>query len=100
MNHMELSAAVHEIGLQYGSRDTHTSEELSVGRKGRETPYYYAQVWFSRGEPTDCVCVGGDDAETTLAKLGERLLDRLRTDKTMHPMARHAAMLMAAEVAS
>jgi hypothetical protein len=100
MTHAELSVAVHELGIRYGSHDTHTSECLTVGRKGAEAPYYYAQVWFSRAQE-DCVGAMGT-AEGALRQLREKLFERGRIDlaKPMHPMARHAAMLMAAEVES
>ena len=101
MNHLELSAAVHELGLQYGSHDTHTSECLTVGRRGRDLPYYYAQVWFSR-EAKDCVGVMGSTPEEALSALRAGLDERIGVGSAtpMHPMARHAALLMAAEVQS
>jgi len=98
VNHLELSAAVHELGLQYGSRDTHTSECLTVGQRHRD-PYYYAQVWFSR-DGNDVASTMGDSADETLENLRVALFERLRDDTTLHPVARHAAMLMAAEVVS
>jgi hypothetical protein len=97
MTHLALSAAVHELGLQYGSRDTHTSECITVGRRER-APYYYAQVWFSREGKGEVTSVMGDTAEAALRNLRGALDERLNGMKPMHPMARHAAMLMAAEV--
>lgn len=98
MNHLELSAAVHELGVQYGSRDTHTSEELTNHGVTAE-PYYFAQVWFSREEPQDVVCVMGNTAGEALENLRAGLHKRLVSKASaMHPMAGHAALLMAAEV--
>lgn len=104
MTHQDLSAAVHALGIQYGSHDTHTSECISGRRGTTDAPYYFAQVWFSREGDGDCVSCIADSAEEALEKIHAGLLDRrglfsrIDLSKPMHPLARHAALLMAAEM--